>query len=57
MIKPATLCLIPAIKNGGIVSTPMRIAKNVVPQKMATAAKASHPFNDAEINELPKLII
>ena len=38
---PAVQCLDAAIKRGGKVFTPIEIAKNVVPQKMETAAKAS----------------
>ena len=40
MIEPEIKLRIPANINGGIVSTPMRIAKNVVPQKKATQNKA-----------------
>jgi hypothetical protein len=35
------LCRNPAIKKGGNDSTPIRIAKKVVPQNIETAAKAS----------------
>jgi hypothetical protein len=38
-------CLDAAIKRGGKVFTPIEIAKNVVPQKIETAAKASQAYN------------
>ncbi len=39
------VCLQAAINNGGKVFTPMEIPKKVVPQKKATAAKASQGKN------------
>ena len=41
---PPMLCLNAAIRNGGKDSTPIRMAKNVVPQKMETAANASQAY-------------
>lgn len=40
MIEPEIKLRIPANINGGIVSTPIRMAKKVVPQKKATQNKA-----------------
>ncbi len=42
MRMPPAVCLKPAMRKGGKLSTPTRIAKNVVPQKNETAANASH---------------
>lgn len=39
---PAVVCLKAAIAKGGKVSTPILMARKVVPQKMETAQKASH---------------
>ncbi len=46
---PPILCLKPAIKKGGKDSTPTRMAINVVPQKKATAANASHAENFSDL--------
>ncbi len=40
IIEPEIRFLMPAKINGGMVSTPMRMAKKVVPQKNATQNKA-----------------
>jgi hypothetical protein len=40
IIEPDIRFRIPAKINGGIVSTPIRMPKNVVPQKKATQNKA-----------------
>ena len=40
MIKPEIKFLIPASKKGGMVSIPIRMPKNVVPQKKATQNNA-----------------
>ncbi len=42
---PAVVCLKKAINKGGKVFTPILIPKKVVPQKNATAAKASQAIN------------
>jgi hypothetical protein len=44
MINPEIRFLNPANKKGGIVSIPMRIPKNVVPQKKATQNKDRYNF-------------
>ena len=44
MIEPEIIFLIPAKRKGGMVSTPTRMAKNVVPQKNATQNKARYSF-------------
>jgi hypothetical protein len=44
MIIPPMLCRKPAIRNGGNDSTPILMAKNVVPQKIETAANASQAY-------------
>lgn len=44
MINPEIKFRNPANKKGGIVSIPMRIPKNVVPQKKATQNKDRYNF-------------
>ena len=44
IIEPEIRFLMPAKINGGMVSTPMRMAKKVVPQKNATQNKARYNF-------------
>jgi len=44
MSIPPILCLNAAIKKGGNDSTPIRMAKNVVPQNSETAANASQAY-------------
>lgn len=42
---PAMVCLKNAINSGGKVFTPILIPRKVVPQKKATAVKASQAMN------------
>ena len=44
MINPDSKFRIPATKNGGMVSIPMRMPKKVVPQKKATQNKETYNF-------------